>query len=62
MFRYLSIMQQLIRARAENQRLTDESLKNTANLDYLAMMCGVEMEMEADDNAEQEIPKGQELL
>lgn len=60
MFRYLSLRSQLIQERAKSAKLNDEAQKSTADLDYLAMMCGIEMEM--NENAESKIPESESLL
>ena len=54
MFNYLSIDKLLHRERAKNEKLREESRKLAADVDYIAMMCDVELEGEEDGN-EQEV-------
>jgi len=52
MFEYIPIKKQLIKERAKNVRNAQENAQNAANVDYLAMMCGVEL---SDDEAEEAV-------
>lgn len=40
---YLSLKDQLLKERQKNAALTAEAAKNTADIDYIAMMCDVEL-------------------
>lgn len=44
--RYISIGDQLRKERAENIKLKEQSERNAANVDYVAMMCDIELETE----------------
>lgn len=46
---YLSLKDQLLKERQKNAALSAEAAKNTADIDYIAMMCDVELES-PDDN------------
>jgi len=46
---YLSLKDQLLKERQKNAALSAEAAKNTADIDYIAMMCDVELES-TDDN------------
>lgn len=50
MFKYIPIAKQMIKERAKNVRNAQENARNAANIDYLAMMCGVEL---SDNEAEE---------
>lgn len=53
---YLSLKDQLLKERQKNAALTAEAAKNTADIDYIAMMCDVELELpEENDIANLEI-------
>lgn len=58
MFEYIPIKKQLIKERAKNVQNVQENAKNAANIDYIAMMCDVELsepeEMEV-ENFEREV-------
>lgn len=58
MFGYVSTREQIIKERQKNADIEQRNEKNAANIDYLAMMCDVDLEddgEEASNNAEQEI-------
>ena len=51
MFKVKTIMQQLIDERNRNIQRQNQQEKNTADIDYIAMMCDVELEdTEESDN------------
>lgn len=41
---YISLKDQLFKERQKNAALSAENAKNTADIDYIAMMCDVELE------------------
>lgn len=56
---YLSIKDQLLKEKQKNAALSAEAAKNTADIDYIAMMCDVELEWpEENDMANSEIEEG----
>lgn len=54
MFEYISMKQQLIKEKNRNAIQRAESVKLAANVDYLSMMCGVELEDESEEVCENE--------
>lgn len=42
--KYISLKQQLLQERQKNAALSAEAAKNTADIDYIAMMCDIELE------------------
>ena len=46
MFKYKSVQAQLVEERQKNERLTAKSVKNSSDIDYIAMMTDVELEAE----------------
>ena len=54
MFEYISIKQQLIQERKRNAMQRAESAELAANVDYLSMMCGVELDDESEEVCENE--------
>lgn len=48
--KYLSLTKQLLKERQKNERLSTELSKNTADIDYIAMMCDIELELPLNDN------------
>lgn len=54
MFKYISIKQQLIQERKRNAIQRAESAELAANVDYLSMMCGVELDDESEEVCENE--------
>lgn len=53
---YLSLKDQLLKEKQKNAALSTEAAKNTADIDYIAMMCDVELELpEENDIANLEI-------
>ena len=57
MFEYIPIKKQLLRERAKSAQIAQENAQNAANIDYIAMMCDVELEDEEAEESgnEQEI-------
>lgn len=49
---YLSLKEQLLRERQKNAALAAEAAKNAADIDYIAMMCDVELEVLEETGAE----------
>lgn len=54
MFKYISIKQQLIQERKRNAILRAANAELVANVDYLSMMCGVELDNESEEVCENE--------
>ena len=50
MLKIKTIKEQLREAQRENERLLGAQKEQQSNIDYLAMMCEVELETEADYN------------
>lgn len=46
---YLSIKDLLLKERKKNAAVIAEAAKNTADIDYIAMMCDVELEVPEDE-------------
>lgn len=46
---YLSIKDLLLKERKKNAAVSAEAAKNAADIDYIAMMCDVELEVPEDD-------------
>lgn len=56
---YLSLKDQLLKEKQKNAALSAEAAKNTADIDYIAMMCDVELGWpEENDMANSEIEEG----
>ena len=53
MFRYIPLKEQVMEERRKNAALKALSDKNTSDIDYIAMMCDVELDI---DNNETEEP------
>lgn len=53
--KYISIEQQLLKERRENAALRAEVAKSVADIDYIAMMCDVELETEVATDEECEV-------
>ncbi|MBQ7718755.1 MAG: hypothetical protein IJT38_05590 [Clostridia bacterium] len=47
--KYISLNDQLIKERQKNAALSAEARKNAADIDYIAMMCDVELESDEDN-------------
>ena len=55
MFRYIPLKEQVMEERRQNAALKALSDKNTSDIDYIAMMCDVELDdVELDTDDEQE--------
>lgn len=55
MFKYISVEEQLAKKQNEINKVSAEEEKNRADIDYIAMMCDVELESEdeeADEDAQ----------
>jgi hypothetical protein len=48
MFKYISVEEQLIKEKKKNAQLRAENAELAANVDYLAMMCDVELDEDKD--------------
>lgn len=53
--KYVSIEQQLLKERHKNAALRAELAKSAADIDYIAMMCDVELETEVVTDEECEV-------
>lgn len=53
MFKYVPLAKQILDEHRENARLKAENQKHAADIDYIAMMCGVELETEEATGCEQ---------
>ena len=53
--KYISVNDRLLREQKKNENLRAENAKNTADIDYIAMMCDIELESEEDNDAQPEI-------
>ena len=49
MFEYISMKQQLIKEKNRNAILRAANAELAANMDYLSMMCGVELDDESEE-------------
>ena len=54
MMRYISTTERLLCAEAENRRLKLELNKKTADIDYIAMMCDVDLDTSLFEQIEEE--------
>lgn len=54
MFEYISMKQQLIKEKNRNAILRAANAELVANVDYLSMMCGVELDNESEEVCENE--------
>ena len=54
MFKYIPIKKQIIEERNKNAVLRSANAELAANMDYLSMMCGVELEDESEEVCENE--------
>lgn len=50
MFEYRTVEKQLIEERRQREALNAKVQQNAADTEYMAMMCGVELEMEEEEN------------
>ncbi|MDO4562224.1 MAG: hypothetical protein Q4C12_00160 [Clostridia bacterium] len=55
---YLSLKDQLLKERQKNAALTAEADKNTADIDYIAMMCDVELTVPENEGMNNETEEG----
>ena len=46
MFKYIPLIKQVLTERRTNSKLREQSQRNSADIDYIAMMCDVELEPE----------------
>lgn len=49
MFGYIPAAEQAVKERARNAALMEASNRNAANIDYIAMMCDVDIDTDADE-------------
>lgn len=49
MFKYETLKEQIIRERKKNKLLVQELLKKSADIDYIAMMCDIDLDGESED-------------
>lgn len=54
MFKYIPVKKQIIEERNKNAVLRSTNAKLIANMDYLSMMCGVELDDESEEVCEDE--------
>lgn len=54
MFKYIPIEKQLVEEKNKNAKLRYENAELAASMDYLSMMCGVELEDESEEVCENE--------
>lgn len=54
MFKYIPVKKQIIEERNKNAVLRSINAKLAANIDYLSMMCGVELDDESEEVCEDE--------
>lgn len=55
MFKYIPIEEQMAKKQIEINKVSTEEAKNRADIDYIAMMCDVELDSEdeeGDENAQ----------
>lgn len=56
--RYVSLKDQLLKERQKNAALRAEAAKNAADIDYIAMMCDVELENTEENGMHDENEEG----
>lgn len=54
MFKYIPVKKQIIEERNKNAVLRSTNAELVANMDYLSMMCGVELDNESEEVCENE--------
>ena len=54
MFKYTSIREALLKESKRNEQLRAQNLKQQSDIDYIAMMCDVELEAESEEVQENE--------
>lgn len=52
MFRFLSVREQLALERRKNELLQAQIVKNTSDIDYVAMMSDIDLDVEEPDDTE----------
>lgn len=52
--KYIPLKKQLLRERKKNNALLADNEKNKADIDYIAMMCDIELEMPTEEETEDE--------
>ena len=50
MFKHVPLVKQIFEERRKNARLEERHQKNVADIEYIAMMCDVELEIQKDEN------------
>ena len=60
MFGFIPASEQAIRERAKNAALTEATNRTAANVDYIAMMCDIELELETEDESREEASGNEE--
>ena len=53
--KYISLNDRFLKEQKKNEKLRAENAKHSADIDYIAMMCDVELESGEDKNAQPEI-------
>ena len=51
MFSYISVQKQLWQNKKDLEKLQSDQVKDRSDLDYVAMMCGVNLDLEEDDES-----------
>ncbi len=54
MFKYTSLKEQLIEERSKNAALKTQTDKNASDIDYIAMMSDIELDMDETEDEEYE--------
>ena len=49
MFKYVPLIKQILEERRKNAHLEEKNQKNVADIEYIAMMCDVELELQQDE-------------
>ena len=52
MFKYENLKEQVIRERKKNKLVAQELLKKSADIDYIAMMCDIDLDGESEETDE----------
>lgn len=55
MFKYVPLVKQIFEERRKNARLEERHQKNVADIEYIAMMCDVELEIQKDGGVTDEV-------
>lgn len=53
MFGFITASEQAIRERAKNAALTEATNKNAANVDYIAMMCDIDLDADIETTTDE---------